>query len=287
MGSKMSAIPVLETIAPLGPSADVWLLDIWGVLHNGIKPFASAVTACITFRKAGGQVILVSNSPRPCDGVIAQLNGIGVDPSSYDAVITSGDVSRGLIVDTANRPALHIGPARDLPLFDGLGVKLVDMDRAEVILCTGLYDDEHESPLNYADQLQQLYARGMPMICANPDVKAERGGKIIYCAGAIAEAYEALGGEVAYAGKPHAPIYAAALDIAARVCGRRIEKGRVLAIGDGVATDIRGASNIGIRSVYVASAVNLARGTQLSDAADALFANEAVKPIGVMTALTW
>ena len=283
----MYDMPVLTSIAPLGPTAEVWFLDIWGVLHGGFKPFASAVAACIAFRKSGGHVILVSNSPRPRGGVIAQLNGIGVDPFAYDDVITSGDVSRRLIAEVAGRLALHIGPPRDLPLFDGLGVKLTDADRAETIFCTGLYDDECETPLNYADQLQRLHARGVDMICANPDIKAERGGKIIYCAGAIAQAYERLGGKVRYAGKPYAPIYDAALDIAARLRGGTVEKARVLAIGDGIVTDIRGASNFGVRSVYIASAVNLTRSTPLSEAAEALFANEPVKPIAVMTALAW
>ena len=283
----MSSIPILQSIVSLGPSADIWFLDIWGVLHNGVRPFASAVRACIAFRKAGGHVILVSNSPRPRAGVITQLNGIGVDLAAYDEVITSGDVSRCLIADVIDRPALHIGPVRDRPLFDGLGITLTDAETAQTILCTGLYDDERETLLDYAEVLQKLRARDVAMICANPDVKAERGGKIIYCAGAIAEAYEQLGGTVSYAGKPHAPIYAAALEIAARLCRAPVEKHRVLAIGDGVATDIRGASNAGIRSVYVASGVNLAKGAELSGAVESLFANEPVKPVAAMTALAW
>ena len=283
----MHDIPLLHSIAPLGPTADVWFLDIWGVLHNGVKPYAAAVDACIAFRKSGGHVVLVSNSPRPRDGVIKQLGGIGVDPNAYDDVITSGDVSRALIADIAPGPVLHIGPKRDLPLFDALNVALVDGTTAKVAVCTGLFDDEHETPDDYTKLLSGLSDAGVPMICANPDIKAERGGRIIYCAGAVALAYQALGGVVRYAGKPHAPIYDAALGIAARLCGSDITTSRVLAIGDGIATDIRGASDAGIRSVYVASGVHLTRGMPLIEAAELLFAAEPVKPVAVMTALAW
>jgi HAD superfamily hydrolase (TIGR01459 family) len=283
----MHDIPLLTSIAPLAETADVWFLDIWGVLHNGITPFASCVDACFTFRKAGGHVVLVSNSPRPRAGVIKQLIGIGVDPAAYDDVITSGDVARALISKVAGQPILHIGPARDLPLFDGLGATLVPAADAATAICTGLYDDETETPDNYRDILAALLARDVPMICANPDIKAERGGKIIYCAGAIAQAYEQTGGTVHYAGKPYAPIYDAALEIAARLRGGAVGKDRVLAIGDGVATDIRGASTAGIRSIYIASGVNLARGVALDEAARFLFATEPAKPIAVMQKLVW
>lgn len=274
-------------MASLAPSADVWFLDIWGVLHNGVKPYAAAVDACTAFRKAGGNVVLVSNSPRPHGGVISQLNDIGVDPAAYDDVVTSGDVSRALIAEIAPGPVLHIGPKRDLPLFEGVGVAFAAVDAAKFAVCTGLFNDNIETPDDYTELLAKMKSQKTPMICANPDIKVERGGKIIYCAGAVAQAYEALGGDVRYAGKPHAPIYGAALDIAARLRGFALEKTRVLAIGDGIATDIRGASRAGIRSVYVASGVHLTRGMPLAEAAEMLFANETVKPIAVMTALAW
>jgi HAD superfamily hydrolase (TIGR01459 family) len=283
----MQDIPLLTSIAPLTETADIWFLDIWGVLHNGIKPFASCVDACIAFRKTGGTVILVSNSPRPRASLITQLKNIGVDPAAYDDAITSGDVSRALISVIAPGPVLHIGPARDLPLFDSLGVTFATAETAVSAVCTGLYDDETETPDDYGSVLTRLRERNIMMICANPDIKAERGGKLIYCAGAIAQAYEVIGGQVSYAGKPYAPIYDAAMQIASRLRGGPVEKSRVLAIGDGIATDIRGASNYGIRSVYIASGVNLAPGVALADAAKTLFTNEAVKPIAVMQALAW
>jgi HAD superfamily hydrolase (TIGR01459 family) len=278
---------LLTSIAPLGETADVWFLDIWGVLHNGHKPFAGAIEACRTFRKAGGHVVLVSNSPRPRAGVIRQLDEIGVDRQAYDDAITSGDVSRALISAAADAPLLHIGPQRDLPLFDGLNARFSDAETAAIAVCSGLFDDEMETPADYAALLAKLRARDVPMICANPDMKAGRGGKIIYCAGAIADAYERLGGRVRYAGKPHQPIYFAAMEIAARLTGVEVDKSRVLAIGDGVATDIRGASNAGIRSVFVASGVHVGHGVSVLDAAEVLFANEPQKPVALMTALVW
>lgn len=283
----MNAIPVLESIAPLVPTTDVWFLDIWGVLHNGVRPFAGCVEACRAFRQQGGKVMLVSNSPRPRDGVIRQLEQIGVDPEAYDDAITSGDVSRRLIANYAGQPVWHLGPERDLAIYNGLGVTLAAADVCNAIVCTGLFDDERETPDDYAAQLSSLSARGVQMICVNPDLKVERGGRIIYCAGALAEAYERMGGHVAYAGKPFAPIYDAAFARANELAGRDVPHGRVLAIGDGIGTDIAGAAAAGIRSVYVASPVALRHGVSLAEAGDELFASAPVKPVAMMRALTW
>ncbi len=284
----MPPIPELSSIAPLGQSARVWFLDIWGVLHNGVRPYAGAVAACQTFRAQGGHVILVSNSPRPRDGVKRQLDSVGVAPDAYDAIVTSGDVSRALIADYAGKAIYHLGPDRDLALYDGISVKLMEAEAAaEAIVCTGLFDDDKETPADYAGRLADLRARNLPMICVNPDKTVERGGRMIYCAGALAEAYEALGGAVRYAGKPYPPIYAAAEGIAAHLCGGKIVKAQILAIGDGVRTDIQGAATAGIRSVYIASAVHARAGETLAAAAARLFPDAASAPIAVMSALRW
>lgn len=283
----MSAIPLLESIATLAPSADVWFLDIWGVLHNGVRPFAGCVEACRTFRSQGGKVILVSNSPRPRQGVILQLDQIGVDHASYDDALTSGDVSRRLIADFKGKPVWHLGPERDLAIYNGLDVALAGPDDSAGIVCTGLFDDERETPDDYASRLMPLAARGLDMVCVNPDLKVERGGRIIYCAGALAEAYERMGGKVAYAGKPYAPIYAAAFARANELTGKNVPRDRVLAIGDGIGTDIAGAGQAGIRSVYVASPVALRHGVALADAQNELFSSLPVKPVAMMRALVW
>ena len=281
----MSTIPLLDSIAPLHGEADVWFLDIWGVLHNGVKPFAGAVSACQNFRALGGKVILVSNSPRPRSGVEKQLDHIGVPKDVYDAVLTSGDVSRVLIAGFEGQPVFHLGPERDVPVFVGTGVELASAIEAIAIVCTGLFDDESEIPHDYDARLKAFAKRRLPMICVNPDKTVERGGRIIYCAGALAEAYEKLGGNVAYAGKPFGPIYEEAFHIATQLTGRPVQTSRVLAIGDGVATDIAGAIDAGVRAVYIASAVHVAKGEDISDAAVRLFPDPAKRPVAVMAAL--
>lgn len=283
----MSAIEILTSIAPLRSSADVWFLDIWGVLHNGVRPYAGAVQACAAFRAQGGRVILVSNSPRPREGVIRQLDGIGVPRDAYDAAVTSGDVSRTLIAAHAGQPVFHLGPERDLAVYQGTGAEpCSDPACGTVVVCTGLFDDDTETPEDYRVLLRGFKARALDMICVNPDVQVERGARIIYCAGALAQAYAELGGRVLYAGKPHAPIYDAALEMA-RTMVAGVERARILAIGDGVKTDIAGASGAGIRSVYIASPVHIARGLKLEAALGEIFAGATVRPVAAMTALAW
>ncbi len=260
MLSETREIPVVHSIAPLAAGTDAWLVDIWGVIHNGVAPFVSATEACRAFRQRGGTVLLLSNAPRPWTSVAGALEKIGVDREAWDAIVTSGDAARGLIAEWAGRPVHHIGPERDLPLLEGLDLALVAPEAATGIVCTGLFDDTTETPGDYRDLLARLHARGLPMICANPDLRVERGGQIIYCAGAIAEAYGEIGGDVVYAGKPHLPIYDAALARIAELRGDAVPRERILAIGDGIKTDILGAVRAGIRSVYVASGIHLQGG---------------------------
>lgn len=280
-------IPELDSIAEVAASSDVWLVDIWGVMHNGVRPYASAVDACIEFRRRGGSVILVSNSPRPRDGVVRQLDDIGVSKDAYDGAVTSGDVTRRLIAAWRGRTIRHIGPERDALLFAGFDVTRGALETADVAVVTGLFDDERETPDDYSDELAALKARELTMICANPDIKVERGGRVIYCAGALAHAYEQIGGRVLTAGKPHAPIYDAAMALATDLRGVAPLRERVIAIGDGVKTDIAGAAGYGLRSIFVASAVDVKRGEPLTDAAARLFAGASGAPIGAMRALAW
>lgn len=284
----MSAIAVLQSISPLAATADLWFVDIWGVMHNGVRPFATSVAACEAFRKQGGTILLVTNSPRPRESVARQLDSIGVARSAYDGIVSSGDVSRSLIEFWGGEPILHIGPERDLPIFANLqaspGASVAD---AAVAVCTGLYDDEKETPDHYAQMLANLKSRDVPMICANPDQKVERDGRLIYCAGAIARAYEALGGNVSYAGKPFQPIYDLALELGTDTRGKPVAKDRVLAIGDGVSTDIAGAANFGIRSVFIASAVDVNANENVGAAAARLFAKSSAQPIAVMNGFSW
>jgi HAD superfamily hydrolase (TIGR01459 family) len=284
----MTAIPALSSIAPFAGTSDLWFVDIWGVMHNGVRPYASSVAACEAFRKQGGTALLVTNSPRPSESVARQLDGIGVSRKSYDGIVSSGDVSRSLIEAWVGRPIFHIGPSRDLPIFAGLRAQPgASADDADVAVCTGLYDDETETPENYSALLEKLRARNVPMICANPDLKVERGGRLVYCAGAIAAAYSALGGTVSYAGKPYQPIYELALRTGSDLRGTPVGKERVLAIGDGVATDIAGAAGFGTRSVFIASGVYVRSGESISDAAGRLFPAGALQPVAVMKDFVW
>jgi len=284
-------IPILSSIAGLAGKYDAWLCDIWGVMHNGEHPFPGAVDACQRFRKGGGIVVLISNSPRPRGSVERQLVQIGVPGASYDAIVTSGDTTRDLVSERPGEPVFHLGPERDRPLFEGLNVELDDLERAEYVLCSGLYDDLTENPDDYADLLAQISSRNLLMICANPDLRVERGNQLIYCAGALAVAYEKLGGEVIYTGKPHKPIYQLALARIAEVKGTEVGRTEILCIGDGVKTDMAGAAAAGMDALYVASALHIdgANDDAPLDAGtvSALFCESDIKPVAAQKSLMW
>lgn len=231
------------------------LCDVWGVVHNGEVAFSKAAHALEKARADGVAVILLTNSPRPHDGVQAQIGALGVPDDAWDRVVTSGDVTRDLIA-AGPRRIFHIGPDRDYPIFEGLEVELVEEFEADGVVCTGLFDDEVETPESYAELLMRLRARNMPFICANPDLMVERGDRILWCAGALARDFAQLGGRTLIAGKPHAPIYSAALKAASSVLGRDVAHREVLAIGDGIMTDIKGACDNGIDALYVSGGVH-------------------------------
>ncbi|MEQ1713227.1 MAG: TIGR01459 family HAD-type hydrolase, partial [Hyphomicrobium sp.] len=258
--------------------------------HNGVRPFSGAVDACERVRAAGGTVLLLSNAPRPAASVVQQLDRIGVSPNAFDAIVSSGDAARASIAAAvaAGRSIGHIGPERDRPLFDGLGARFAALDVADIAVCTGLLDDTTETPETYTATLDGLVDRVIPMICANPDLTVERDGQIVYCAGAIADAYEKRGGRVVYAGKPHLPIYAMAFETAAKLRGGEVTKERTLAIGDGIRTDIKGAAAAGVPSVFVASGIHVAADQPFDAAAlDALFPPGTPRPLAAMTELAW
>jgi len=281
-----AAIPLLTSIAGLASTCDAWIVDIWGVMHNGARAFSAAGEACRAFRASGGIVMLLSNAPRPFSAVVGHMASLGVDPAAYDGGVTSGDATRGLIEDFAGRPLLHIGPDRDKGLFQGLDVKIAAAEAAQAIVCSGLYDDTRETPDDYAELFDRLVARRLPMVCANPDLVVERGDKLVYCAGALAAVYAEKGGEVVYAGKPYLPIYERTLAAIDRIKGSHVPKERILAIGDGVDTDLLGAHRAGLRSVFIASAVHLPDGLDERALAE-LFASRPFRPVAALSALVW
>jgi len=284
MGEK--TIPILSSIGPLAREYEAWIVDIWGVLHNGAQAFQAAQDACLSFRAQGGTVLLLSNAPRPFAAVVAQLDGLGVSRAAYDAGVTSGDVTRSLLEPWQRRPLLHIGPERDKGLFHELAIDFADAPRAEVTVCSGLFDDSKETPQDYAELFATLVARRVPMLCANPDLVVERGDALVYCAGALAALYQRLGGEVTYAGKPHAPIYARALASIDARRGAATRKEKVLAIGDGIDTDLAGAHFAGLKAVFIASAVHAPAGLDQGMLAR-LFAARPFAPIAALAALAW
>jgi HAD superfamily hydrolase (TIGR01450 family) len=234
---------------------DVVLSDVWGVVHNGVQAFPDACRALMDARAAGVTVVLITNSPRPSPGVIEQLRVLGVPDEAYDRIVTSGDVTRHLIAEGPKKVFL-LGPERDMPLFDGLDVRVVGQDEANAIVCTGFFDDEKEVPEDYHDMLEAFAKRDVPFICANPDLVVERGHRIIPCAGAVAAYYEELGGKTRIAGKPHFPIYDEALASARQARGE-FAKDRVIAIGDGMPTDVRGAINQGLDLLYISAGIHV------------------------------
>jgi len=233
----------------------VWFSDIWGVVHNGVAHFQDAAHALTQHRKAGGIVILVTNAPRPFTDVAEQLSEIGVPKDCYDSIVTSGDVTRKLMVDYGGGKVFHIGTPRELTIFAGLDVERVEKKHARAILCTGLVHDIVETPDDYVDLLAELRDLGLPMICANPDKIVRKGNRLLYCAGALAEIYAGMGGEIFMAGKPYPPIYELALLQASEIVGRPLSKKDVLAIGDGPETDIRGAADFDLDVVLIADGV--------------------------------
>lgn len=279
-------IPIVTSIADVGGACEAWICDVWGVMHNGMNAFPAAADACRRFREAGGTVLLLSNAPRPASAVESHLDRLGVPRTAYDAIVTSGDLTRRLVAEAAPRTVYHLGPARDAGIFAGLDVRFAPPDTADVVVCSGLLDDDTEQPEDYRPVLQALAARTVPMICANPDLTVERGARILHCAGGLATLYETLGGRVTYAGKPHAPVYALALDTIAALRRRSLDRGRVLAIGDGLRTDIAGAHAAGIPSLFIASAVHVRE--PLSPAViDTLFGASEARPVAAMPALAW
>jgi HAD superfamily hydrolase (TIGR01450 family) len=244
----------IESFAEITSQYDAVFCDVWGVLHNGIDPFPKSAAALEAARGEGLTVVLITNSPRMAPLVVDQLRQIGIQDAAYDRIVTSGDVTRGLIAEGPKKVFL-LGPERDIAIIEGLGVERVEAKEAESVVCTGFFDDEKEVPEDYTEMLKELQSRGVPMICANPDLVVERGHRMIPCAGAMAAYYNQLGGTIRIAGKPHTPIYEAVLETAKELRGD-FPKSRILAIGDGMPTDVRGALDYGLDLLYISGGIH-------------------------------
>jgi HAD superfamily hydrolase (TIGR01459 family) len=252
----MSTLRFVERLRDLVDGVDVVLSDIWGVVHNGLEAFPEACEALHRFRTRGGTVILITNAPRPADSVQRQLRKLGVADDTYDAIVSSGDLTRLFVADHPGKKMFWLGPERDGSIHRGLDSVMAPLEQADYIVCTGLFDDETESAEDYRAMMLQARERKLTLICANPDIVVERGDRLIYCAGAIAELYRELGGEVIFYGKPHRPIYERAMALATERSGHKPQLSRVLAIGDSVRTDLAGAHGFGIDCLFVTRGIH-------------------------------
>ena len=252
----MTSLRFVEQLRGLVDGVEVILSDIWGVVHNGLESFPEACEALHTYRQRGGTVILITNAPRPADSVQRQLRKLGVADETYDAIVSSGDLTRNFVADHPGKKMFWIGPDRDSSLHRGLDAVMAPLEQADYVVCTGLFDDETESAEDYRAMMLQAREHKLPLICANPDIVVERGDRLIYCAGAIAELYRELGGEVIFYGKPHRPIYERAMALAAERRGRPTSLDRVLAIGDSVRTDLTGALGFGIDCLFLTRGIH-------------------------------
>ena len=292
----MTNVPILTGARDLLPAYDVVFCDVWGVVHNGRVHYAEACDALMRFRAGGGRVVLVTNAPRPNPPIREQLDALGVPREAFDDIVTSGDVTLALIAAHGNAPLHHIGPQRDLSVFEilqrqtGHAPPLVPLSEATYVVATGLYDDE-DTPDQYDKVLAIMSGRDLEFISANPDLIVHVGEKLLYCSGAIAQRYEGIGGRVIQAGKPYAPIYDRALTLAEGLLGHQVDKTRVLAIGDAIRTDVKGACDFGVDALFITAGVHrdeLHPTATLDEAAfHRLAASVESQPKAAMTALRW
>jgi HAD superfamily hydrolase (TIGR01459 family) len=276
---------IISGLSEIARDYDALICDVWGVLHDGNNAFPAACAALKTFKQRRGPVILLTNAPRPVSDVeelFAQKYGVPLD--CYDTIVTSGVATRDDLEQRTKQgrlKMLHLGPDRDRGIYEGLNIETTDVDHAQIVMCSGLYDDETEGPDDYTEMLARMKARNLTMICANPDWQVQRDGKLIYCAGAVANAYEKIGGEVVYYGKPKTEIYGY---VRAAMKGAK----NPLAIGDGMHTDIKGANAAGIDALFIADGVHGEDIAELTERRLAqLFAKAGVHAKAAMRALVW
>lgn len=291
---ELFRLGIVEHAGPLLQRYDVLFCDVWGVVHNGVTAFEDACKALARFREGGGTVVLVSNAPVPKHRVAAMLAARHVPVTAWDDIVSSGDIALTHIAEREYRRLYCIGPQdRDEALFGALDAQKVPLERAEAIICTGLNDDRAEKPADYVHMLRSAKALGLPFVCANPDLLVDVGGTLYYCAGAIADLYEQMGGEVYWAGKPYLSAYETAQRIAQKLRGGRdVDRSRTLVIGDALRTDMKGAENYGCDALFIASGIHRhetmdGEGSLSQSKLDALFENTASPVIAAMTELRW
>ncbi|WP_306016835.1 TIGR01459 family HAD-type hydrolase [Oceanicaulis sp. MMSF_3324] len=242
-------------LSDLANDYDAILCDVWGVIRDGSDLLPEALEALRQYRKQGGVVILVSNSPRRASSLENFLHQMGAGDEVWDGAVSSGEATHALLKTRAPGPAFKLGPDWDDALYEGTGLEFAKLEDAAFISCTGLFDWENETPDEYTDLLTEAKLRRLDLVCANPDIVVQFGDGLRYCAGALAEKYEDMGGKVIMAGKPHPPIYDLAYGAIERLRGDALDKSRILAIGDGPVTDIKGAQAECVDALFIAGGI--------------------------------
>ncbi len=249
---------IVQSLSELSHRYDALFVDLWGCMHNGIQAHSEAVSAMQAYRKSGGTVVLLTNSPKPRKGVEGQLAKFGIPEDAWDTIATSGDSARAAMYQGAvGQKVLFMGEwERDAGFFeplslinDGLEIERVSLQEAEGIVCCGP-DDPYADPEDNRATFLYAKQKGLKLLCANPDIVVDRGEKREWCAGALAELYTDMGGQSYYFGKPHPPIYDLARLRLIEI-GKEVHDHRILAIGDGVQTDIAGAMGEDIDSLFI------------------------------------
>ncbi len=275
---------LISGLSEIASGHDALICDVWGVVHDGQRHHPAAAEALYRFKEHHGPVVLLTNAPRVPAEVAAQCTSYGLPPDCYDAIVSSGGAAREELARRAVRktlPLYYIGSDRDLPMIAGLDIARAPIQEAQVALAIGLRDDMNETPEMYAGELQAMRGKGLTMLCANPDLVVHRGERLLYCAGSLAKAYEDLGGDVIYYGKPHRPVYDSALAAAGN-------PKRPLAVGDGLLTDIRGANGAGLEALFIADGVHGEETRPYTaEHMESLFLRFGAKASAVTRALRW
>ncbi len=298
MISKSADRLEISGLHEIAPRYDAILCDVWGVLTDGKRHFTAAAAALENFRAGGGTVLLITNASRPDAEVRRQLLGLGLPEIAFDDLVSAGELTLREMIARRGQAVYHLGPTRDDGLFDEAARRLgsplarVAPQEADYIVCTGLFDERREKPQDYDARLQALQSRRLLMLCANPDLVVAIGDDLVYCAGALAARYAAMGGEVKMFGKPHPPIYTEARARLAALRGASVDDSRILCVGDGAATDLAGAGRAGLDCLFITDGVHRdtlrpSGGALDESALAALFAQVAATPTALAREFFW
>ena len=250
MNKNLQEIKKINNFQDIEDNYDALICDVWGVIHNGRELFEGINDCLVNFRSKQKPVVLLSNAPRPSKNIERMLNQLGLDRKSYNEIVTSGDLTMSVLNESHyGSKCYHIGPDRDLNIFDGVNVSRVSLEEADFLFVTGLFDDETEDENSYSSILDESKKRNLKLVCANPDIVVQRGEKLIPCAGAISKKYKEIGGKVVNIGKPFSPIFDKAVNLIKGI--NENQNPRTIVIGDGLETDIKGANILKMDSLLV------------------------------------